>query len=572
MPVTSPSGQTYQFSAVSATGSLTATYAINTYTITVNQGANGTISPGTTTVNCGGSQTFTITPNNGYSINQFIIGGQNQGAIASYSFTNVQASYTISASFTAQSIIFQDGFESGDISAWTGTNTSSGTLTVSTTRVHDGTYAAQGVVSSNSGWAVVYEDIASASTVYWSGWLWIDSQNIPSGNTAKFMEMLNGWNPVARVGVTNNNGTLNWALSYGDGNGNETFANSNSTLSLQTWYFVEAAAYANATAGWTQLWINGTSVKNNINVNTGSAINRIDVGASDFVVTAYIDSVESASSFISQSTYYTISASAGSGGSISPSGSVQVAANGNQTFTITPNNGYSISQVTVDNQSQGAINSYTFTSVEATHVISAAFTAIQTIFQDDFENGNFNAWTGTNTQNGTISASTTRAHNGTYSAKGVVNSNGGWAVVYEDIASTSTVYWSGWVWIDSQNIPSSSIAKFMEILNGWNPVARFGVKNSSGTLKWALSYGDGTGNETFVSSTGSASLQTWYYVEIAANANSTTGWTQLWVNGTSMITNQNVNTGSTINRIDVGASDAITTAYIDTVTAAPNYV
>ena len=45
----------------------------------------------------------------------------------------------------------------------------------------------------------------------------------------------------------------------------------------------------------------------------------------------------------------------------------------NQTFTITPDSGYSVSQVLVDGVSQGAISTYTFTNVAASHTISATF-------------------------------------------------------------------------------------------------------------------------------------------------------------------------------------------------------
>ncbi len=70
---------------------------------------------------------------------------------------------------------------------------------------------------------------------------------------------------------------------------------------------------------------------------------------------------------------YTITALAGTGGSISPAGAVSVASGSNQTFTITPDSGYAISQVLVDGVNQGAISSYTFTNVAASHTISATF-------------------------------------------------------------------------------------------------------------------------------------------------------------------------------------------------------
>ena len=79
-------------------------------------------------------------------------------------------------------------------------------------------------------------------------------------------------------------------------------------------------------------------------------------------------------------TTFTITASAGSGGSISPSGTVTVNQGASQSFTITPNSGYNVSSVTVDGASQGAITSYTFSNVQANHTISAAFQAVTTTF------------------------------------------------------------------------------------------------------------------------------------------------------------------------------------------------
>jgi hypothetical protein len=78
-------------------------------------------------------------------------------------------------------------------------------------------------------------------------------------------------------------------------------------------------------------------------------------------------------------TTYTITASGGTGGSISPSGSVSVNRRGSQTFTITPNTGYSISDVKVDNASVGAVSSYTFSNVTAAHTIQASFSTLSNI-------------------------------------------------------------------------------------------------------------------------------------------------------------------------------------------------
>ena len=68
-----------------------------------------------------------------------------------------------------------------------------------------------------------------------------------------------------------------------------------------------------------------------------------------------------------------ISASAGTGGSISPSGTVKVKYGDDKGFTITPNEGYDIQSVTVDGQNKGKITSYTFEDIKEAHSISATF-------------------------------------------------------------------------------------------------------------------------------------------------------------------------------------------------------
>jgi FtsP/CotA-like multicopper oxidase with cupredoxin domain len=94
---------TYTFLDVVANHTIDATFAANTLTITSTTGANGTITPlGAQTVPFGGSQSFTITPNAGYHILSVLIDGvPNEAAAAAgaYTFTNVTASHTISASF-----------------------------------------------------------------------------------------------------------------------------------------------------------------------------------------------------------------------------------------------------------------------------------------------------------------------------------------------------------------------------------------------------------------------------------------------------------------------------------------
>lgn len=71
--------------------------------------------------------------------------------------------------------------------------------------------------------------------------------------------------------------------------------------------------------------------------------------------------------------YYTIKATAGTGGSISPSGNVSVREGRDQTFTITPDKGYAVANVKIDGKSIGAVKSYTFENVRRTHTIEVIF-------------------------------------------------------------------------------------------------------------------------------------------------------------------------------------------------------
>ena len=71
--------------------------------------------------------------------------------------------------------------------------------------------------------------------------------------------------------------------------------------------------------------------------------------------------------------YYTIKATAGAGGSISPSGNVSVREGRDQTFTITPDKGYAVANVKIDGKSIGAVKSYTFENVSRPHTIEVIF-------------------------------------------------------------------------------------------------------------------------------------------------------------------------------------------------------
>ena len=127
----------------------------------------------------------------------------------------------------------------------------------------------------------------------------------------------------------------------------------------------------------------GESLTFTITADSGYEISDVLVdGASVGAVSTYTLNVTSdhtiAASFRSTSSgggtvRHTITASAGDGGSIDPDGSVRVRRGSDQAFTITPDEGYKISDVLVDGESVGAVSSYTFENVRANHTIEAVF-------------------------------------------------------------------------------------------------------------------------------------------------------------------------------------------------------
>ncbi len=87
---------------------------------------------------------------------------------------------------------------------------------------------------------------------------------------------------------------------------------------------------------------------------------------------------------------YTIAASAGAGGAISPAGNISVTEGANRTFTITPNTGYYITNVLVDNASVGTGSAYTFSNVTSNHTISATFAQLDLQYHKQLRHRGYN--------------------------------------------------------------------------------------------------------------------------------------------------------------------------------------
>ncbi len=96
-------GGSYTFANITGDHTIIATFALTqvTHTIQASAGTGGSISPsGTTTVNQGQSQQFTITPATGYHITDVLADGSSIGDVGSHTFANITGDHTISATFS----------------------------------------------------------------------------------------------------------------------------------------------------------------------------------------------------------------------------------------------------------------------------------------------------------------------------------------------------------------------------------------------------------------------------------------------------------------------------------------
>jgi hypothetical protein len=480
----------YTFSDVSANHTIAASFtSVPTFTLTASAGTHGTISPsGTTTVNAGSNQTFAITPDTGYQVAGVLVDGVSQGALTSYTFANVQATHTISATFTLQvCTIAASAATGGTISPGGVVNVNYGanqTFTITpnsnyavSSLIVDGvdvggltSYTFDSVIASHTISAVFIagarkipaadqllvgldtKDIVGTSAITSWPWLWpaggtttnIASPTVVTLSGAKWESNSrtdgdglrvgqyttpiavnggtivcaikpsrtatgDGWNSVVDVmygemvlGVKNDTGMPLVRLKKSQINGSTAIPNGQATiLTLVVQPGGTFTVYANGESIMTGTgpamteWLPGNTT--NTTGNPNSFDRYIDVGRNDpdgwsafngnigdvfLYKTALTDSQRLRLEADMMSKFgigggtggtYTITASAGSNGTISPGGATVVNSAASQTYAITPNAGYAVADVQIDGLSVGVAGSYTFTNVLANHTISATF-------------------------------------------------------------------------------------------------------------------------------------------------------------------------------------------------------
>lgn len=433
----------------------------NYVAVTASAGEGGAIDPaGQTLVKKGTSKTFTVTPAQGYEIANVTVDGTDLGPISYYTFQRVGVDHTISATFqkaqqSGDTVTLTTTASDGGTVAPAGQTTYVSGQAVDVTFTPDQGYQLASVkvngrtasvtgnvltLTMDQSYAVsaVFEKIPDVPTVMFEndfesvtgdsfpfhGWT-VKVQDTSStwkqytyynwkneGNDSKHAYISNDWkgaqdeyliSPVVDLSGTRD-GVLTFDFAYGEyGIKNKTFTAT-----------VEASTDGGKT--WNAIWNFQDSY-------TGQqASNYIISGSAEVPVPAEynVDGVQFSFRYVHPNEdttgqlaidnvklmavedgpvaqKYTITATAGEGGSITPAGEVSVKEGASQTFAIAAQEGYAIADVLVDGQSVGAVDSYTFENVTANHTIAALFTktASDVQFDNDFESENFpgHGWT-----------------------------------------------------------------------------------------------------------------------------------------------------------------------------------
>ena len=323
----------YAFNNVSSDHTIEAVFKIvqaTTHIISAFSSSNGTINPaGDVVVNNGSTKTFTLTPDNGYEIENLTVDGQSLTPTSTYTFTNITENHALGVTFRRITNNFT-------ITASTGSNGS----------------------ISPSGAVTVPEGINKSFTItpnsgYQIDKVLVDGQNIGAVTTYRFDNIRENHTIRATFKVTttthiisafsSSNGTISPAGDIVVNNGsNKTF-----TLTPDNGYEIE-----NLTVDGQSLTPTPTYTFTNITENhaLGVTFRRI-------------------------TNNFTITASSGSNGSISPSGNITVTSGSNKTFTFSASSGYEIDYIKVDGSNIGVQTSYSFNNITRNHTISAYFKA-----------------------------------------------------------------------------------------------------------------------------------------------------------------------------------------------------
>ena len=318
---------TYTFVNIDTDHTISATFALMSYNITVNAGSNGNITPGTGNFVYGSTPTFTITPNEGYVISDVTVDGNSIGAVDTYTFLPLTSGHTIAATFAAAQFTITASAGNG------GTISPAGASAVAYNG--DKTYT----ITANNGYHV--------SNVF------VDGASVGALNSYTFTGVTANHTIYAAFEANEYTVTVNQPA-----NGSITPGTTTVLFGATPSFVITPNIGYNVTA----ITVNGTNV-----ISSASNVN----GVYTYTFPA-ISSNQTITATMTAKTY-TITASAGANGTINPNGNTTVNYGATQSYTFIPANGYVVDNVTVDGMSFGAMTTYTFTNVVANHTINVTF-------------------------------------------------------------------------------------------------------------------------------------------------------------------------------------------------------
>ena len=341
---------TYTFTGVASDHTIHATFEEITepYTIAVTSGTGGNIVPsGEVQVECGGSQTFTMTPDLCNGIAKVLVDGMevdvyinDETGEGTYTFTNVTSDHTIDATFEEITYtIAASAGEGGVIDPSGEVEVACGSEQVFTITPDPCHRIAEFEVDDTTLVDVVVDEETGESTYAFTG--------VASDHTISvaFEEITEPYTITATAGEF---GSI---VPSGEV---EVACGSEQTFTITPY----APCY-----GIAEVKVDSEEVDVDIDEETGIGTYTFTSVASDHTIQATFEKIT-----------YTITATAGEHGSIVPSGEVQVECGGSHLFKIKPDEGYTRGSVLVDGspvKTKG--NKYEFTDVTSDHTIEVTF-------------------------------------------------------------------------------------------------------------------------------------------------------------------------------------------------------
>ncbi|MGD2038621.1 MAG: hypothetical protein PVH28_12090, partial [Desulfobacterales bacterium] len=175
-------------------------------------------------------------------------------------------------------VIFEDGFESGDLSAWSGNSTEPGdTIAASSEQVKSGTYASKSAVDNDvdANQAMVWIDFSGETTVYARIYIYVPSSFVTTDHVT-VMQYLNNWSNILATTIDDDMTLYMWNAVASEGYG----IGVGSTLTKDAWHCLEMMAVISPTVGEARLWLDGNLEIEATGKNLGS--NTIDKFAAGY--------------------------------------------------------------------------------------------------------------------------------------------------------------------------------------------------------------------------------------------------------------------------------------------------